>query len=156
MRQERKIHRPTRIPATDDEKAFSERQSLVAQVRMWVAEKNATDVLVDRWQKLEHHLSLRAKASDAPFEKVLKGASREAKELRSLTRQIAAFDEKSRRGAEAILQRPSRSQAEALAKIQLAVRMQTEFHEDLPWALVRSGLRALALCQSAKSQNYGQ
>ena len=127
----------------DGDNLKSDGDSVVANVARWIAEKEAAEALVERWQRLEHSLSLQAKASGITFEKVLSGASGGARDLRALTRQISVLDQQLERLALAILGRPNRSLADAVAKIRLAVQLQAPADNDLPWELVRSGLGGL-------------
>ena len=121
----------------------SQRDTVASEVAKWIEEKVATDALVERWQRLEHSLSLQAKASGIAFEKVVSGPSRGARDLRALTRQISRADQRLWRAAQAIQARPNRSPADAVAKIRLAVRLHAPAENDLPWELIRSALGGL-------------
>lgn len=143
MQQRRADQGFTANPRQNGDTRKSDGDSVVADVARWIAKKEGADALVERWQRLEHSLSLQAKASGITFENVLSGATRGARDLRALTRQISVLDQQLGYLAQAILGRPNRSLADAVAKIRLAVQLQAPVDNDLPWELVRSGLGGL-------------
>lgn len=114
--------------------------AICEQVSEWIEARDAADRLVTEWQSLENKLFQIACSQRADLEQILASQLPASQRFRSLTQQIAAADRRLSRTAELIAKTPSLSARDAIAKIQLALRL-AQFHcvDDNLWALVKSG-----------------
>lgn len=119
---------------------------LCEQVNEWIEARDAADRLVTEWQSLEHKLFQIACSQRADLEKILASQLPASQRFRSLTQQIAADDRRLGRAAERIAKTPSLSARDAMAKIQLALRLaQFQCVDENQWALVKSGFDDLRI-----------
>lgn len=117
---------------------------VVDHARAWIAAKDAQDVLIMNWQDAEHRLSIRIKPMKIGFAQAVRGDLREARSMRYLMRRIKAADrELDRSAAQIALMQPTTSLG-ALAKIEMALRIQQPTNlEERSWALLDSGAKEL-------------
>lgn len=117
--------------------ASAYRRPVAALVDDWIAQRNACDQLVSRWQALEHKLSLLAKAKGLSFERVNQQSSPEIRAMNDLMRRIKAFDRRLPKFAEVIMQKTSQSKRDAMAKLRLGLAMRCcSPDDDHAWAMI--------------------
>ncbi len=106
-------------------------------VRDWIAGRDRQDAMVRSWQDSEHRLSIEAKASKITFTQAVDSDLPDAQLMRSLMRHIKPAERQLERSAARIIALRPTSPAGALAKIEMALRLQQHtINEDHAWALV--------------------
>lgn len=121
----------------------------LARAKRWMSIKDTQDVLVKRWQDLEHALSIRIKPLGLNLEEAVHSDLDEARTMRTLMRRIEDHDRSLNQQMRCLARHRAASLAGTLAKIEVALRMTCPaVHEEEIWALVASAahdLRELAL-----------
>jgi hypothetical protein len=122
---------------------------VLGKVRAWIAAKDAQDRLVRDWQDLERRLCDRIRPLSMTLTRACRSGLPEARAMRALMRRIKAADRKLDRDAAQIVLMRATTQAGALAKIEMGLRLQEPLDcDEYAWALIQAGfeqLRALAL-----------
>lgn len=118
---------------------LGESDPVIELVRDWIAARDRQDAVVRNWQDAEHRLFIKAKASKIALTQAVDGDLPDAQLMRSLMRQIKSADRQLERSAARIIAMRPTSPAGALAKIEMALRLQQHsINEDHAWALVNS------------------
>lgn len=113
-------------------------------VARWISEKEATDALQVRWQRLEHKLMLKMRSNGLNLIHGMRSKLPEALEMKQLTSRIKTSDRRLSRMAAEVLNTPATSQADAFAKIRLGLRLQQPVLDgDVSWELVQKGFEEL-------------
>lgn len=112
--------------------------------KRWMSIKDTQDVLVRRWQDLEHALSLRIKPLGLDLEEAAHSDLSEARAMRTLMRKIEDYDLRLNQQIKCLAGHRAASLAGTLAKIEVALRMTCPgVHEEDIWALVVSAAHDL-------------
>lgn len=119
---------------------------VIAKVRSWVAAKEGQDALVRRWQDLENRLCDKIRPLGRGLTQASRSALPEARQMRTLMRQIRLADRKLDRAAGRLILQRAKSPEGALAKIEMGLRIQEPLDcEEHAWALLQSGFEELSL-----------
>ncbi len=117
---------------------------LVDLIAAWFKQKDAADALSKEWQELEHELSLKRETLRLDLNQAARSGLPEARRMRLLMQRLRAADPKLDRAAQRILQMRAGSRQGALAKIEMALRIQAPINPQEPaWALIRAGFEEL-------------
>ncbi len=130
--------------ATNDAPATNPPEPAAKLVARWICEKEATDALQTRWQRLEHELMLKMKSNGMNLEQGMRSKLPEAGEMKQLMTRIKAADRRLSRMAAQILDTSSTCRADAFAKIRLGLQLQQPvLGGDVSWELVQRGFDEL-------------
>ncbi len=114
------------------------------KVREWIAQKEAQESLVRRWQDLEHRLCEKIRPLGMGLTAAVRSGLPEARAMRMLMRRIRTEDRRLDRAAASIVLMRSSTIEDALAKVQLGLRIQEPLDcEEYSWALMRDGFERL-------------
>ena len=117
---------------------------LVERIATWFKQRDAADALSKEWQDLEHKLALKRKTLRLDLNQATRSGLSEARQMRLLMQRLRATDRKLDRAAQRILVMRAASRQGALAKIEMALRIQAPVNSQEPaWALIRAGFEEL-------------
>jgi hypothetical protein len=118
--------------------------SVVDLVREWIDALSDQDALVNNWQAAEHQLSIKARRLKISLGAAARGSFPEAKSMRLLMRRIKSADRELARRATKIISMRSTSSCDALAKLDMALRMKhSSIDDDQAWELISSAVAQL-------------
>jgi hypothetical protein len=114
------------------------------EIRAWLSDKDAQDALQREWQDAESRLLLTMKPLGMSLTQAIRARHPEAVRMRTLMKQIRALDRRLARAADRIVKMRPTTPRGALAKIEMALRIQEpQGCEEYSWALVEGGFARL-------------
>lgn len=117
---------------------------VLEEISAWLTKKDAQDALQREWQDAESRLLLTMKPLGMSLNQAIRARHPEAVRMRTLMKQIRALDRRLARAADRIVRMRPTTPRGALAKIEMALRIQEpQGCEEYSWALVEGGFARL-------------
>ena len=115
--------------------------ALVSHVRAWIAERDDQDARLRQWQELEQQLAVQTRPLNMTLTQASRSGLPQARAMRDLSRKIAKAERKLERGISRIAGMPATTEAGALAKVEMGLRIWASSDDDPPYrTLLRDGV----------------